>query len=170
MGVIDCESLVSKQMETTPKLDLNPDLSVTRFINVDDEAFTVIINKNFVAKIEPGETKTLVFSVARVGAKHLIDRVLQKRGIKDSLRDTPERQTIFAQILPDIAEEVNVKPISKEDFEKRITLRLEEQQKLLEQGQDNTDKIASLEKQIEDLKALLQPKEEVKKKVVRQKK
>ena len=159
-------------METTPKLDLNPDLSVTRFINVDDEAFTVIINKNFVAKIEPGETKTLVFSVARVGAKHLIDRVLQKRGIKDSLRDTPERQTLFAQILPDIAEEVDVKPISKEDFEKRVELRLEEQrQELLKQiqGKDNTDKIASLEKQIEELKALLQPKEETKK-VVRQKK
>lgn len=111
---------------------INPDIDTTAFVNVDNEPFDIYINKQLVRHIDPNETHTLVYYVAQVGAKHLVDRILQKQGIKDTLRDTPLRKDLFARILPDIAKEIKVEPLSPDmrlaELEKQLKSQREESQ------------------------------------------
>ena len=73
------------------------------------------------------------------------------------MRPSPERDTLLASIIPDIAEEVKIKPLSEEEFRKKIEERLEKQQEDIKAlgGKADTDKVNKLEKEIEKLKKLL---------------
>ncbi|KKK65179.1 hypothetical protein LCGC14_2976730, partial [marine sediment metagenome] len=82
-----------------------------------------------------------------------------------SLRDTPERKSLFARILPDMAVEIDVKPQTKEEFEDAIMKRLEEQAILirsLSQGEEDKGEkekeVESLRKELDELKASIEEK------------
>lgn len=131
---------------------INPEIETTLFRNIDSEPFDIYINGKLARHLEAGEEQTLVFYVAQVGAKHLVDRILQKQGVKDSLRDTPERQSLFAKILPNVAEDRGIKPQTEEDFRKGIQDQLKQQAELIasfinqKKADDEKDKkIADLE-------------------------
>jgi len=137
---------------------VNPLTDVTKFINQDDEPFDIYIDGKLARHLEAGEEQVLPVFVARVGAKHLVDRILQKKGVKDSMRPSPERDTLLASIIPDIVEEVKVKPLSEEEFRKKIDERLEQQKEEIEAlrgAKVDTEKVKELEKEIKELKKQL---------------
>jgi hypothetical protein len=103
----------------------------TKIFNIDVEDFTGYLNKE-PYEIKKGEYRTLPKFVAEHLAKHLIDRILQKKGIKDTLRDTPLRRSLFAQILPEITE-VNpeVKKLDKADEVNALKEMVEKQNALI---------------------------------------
>lgn len=145
--------------------EINQEMDTTRFVNIDDEPLDIYIGGKLVRHLEKDEENILVVYVAQVGAKHLIDRILQKKGVKDSLRDTPERKSLFARILPDMAVEIDVKPQTKEEFEDAIMKRLEEQAILirsLSQGEEDKGEkekeVESLRKELDELKASIEEK------------
>ena len=139
----------------------NPEIDTTKFVNIDNEPFDIYINGKLVRHLETGETQTLVLYVAQVGAKHLVDKILQKSGVRDSLKDTPERRTLFVKILPEIVEEVKVNPQSDEDFKKGIFEQLQKQEELIRSFQNEdkrNEEIKALQKEIAELKARPEPK------------
>lgn len=132
----------------------NPELDTTRFVNVDDEPFDIYINKKLARHLEPKEEQIIVLYVAQVGAKHLVDKVLQKQGIKDSLRDTPLRKDLFARILPDIAEKIEVKPLSEADRQKEFSKQLKVQENMFTERFSKQDEtIEALKKELAEIKA-----------------
>ena len=139
---------------------INPLTDVTKFINKDNEPFDIYIDGKLARHLEAGEEQVLPVFVAKVGAKHLVDRILQKKGVKDSMRPSPERDTLLATIIPDIAEEVKIKPLSEEDFRKKIDERLEKQEEDIKVlgGKIDTDKVKLLEKEVKKLKKQLEKK------------
>ena len=140
---------------------LNAELDVTRFVNIDNEPFDIYINKNLARHLEAGEENTIVLYVAQVGAKHLVDRVLQKQGIKDTLRDTPLRKDLFARILPDLATKLEIKPLTEEERKEQISKQIKEQDsRFSEELKKRDEDIEALRKELEALKA---PKKVVKK-------
>ena|SRR3990167_7003637 len=140
---------------------VNPELDLTKFVNIDEKPFDIYIGGKLVRHIEAGETHTLVVYVAQVGAKHLVDRVLQeKHGVSDSLRDTPLRKSLFAKILPEMAEERDIKPLTPDEEKVAVKKQLDEQAKvidsLLQKKKDDDErdkKIAELEKRLAELSA-----------------
>src|SRR3990167_420629 len=124
------------------------EIETTKFINILDESFTFFINKR-PQELKSKEEKRFPIWVAQVGAKHLVDLVLQKKNIKDSFRDTPERKSLFAEILPELAEQLNIQPLSKEDFEAGIQGTLKKQEKLIESFVKKDEK---RDKELEELK------------------
>ncbi|MFH1328139.1 MAG: hypothetical protein ABIH76_04765 [Candidatus Bathyarchaeota archaeon] len=139
---------------------INPLTDVTKFINKDNEPFDIYIDGKLARHLEAGEEQVLPVFVAKVGAKHLVDRILQKKGIKDSIRPTPERNSLLATIIPDIAEEVKVKPLTEEEFRKKIEERLGKQEEDIKAlgGKVDTDKVKKLEKEVKKLKKQLEKK------------
>lgn len=148
-------------------MTLNPEIDTTKFVNIDDEKFVFYINKQ-PREIEAGETKTMPVYVAQIGAKHLVDKILQKKyGIKDTLKDTDLRRSLFAKILPEMAEEREIKPLSEEEFRKKVEEELEKQKKLIEtlsgdvaKSFKDKDEIERLKNEIKKLKASLNKKTE----------
>lgn len=133
--------------------DLNPEIDTTKFVNIDDKKFVFHINKQ-PREVEAGEEKIMPVYVAQIGAKHLVDKVLQeKHNVKDTLRDTDLRKSLFAQILPEMAEQRDIKPLKEEDFQKKVSEELDRQKKVIEglAGVKN-DKISELEAEVEKLK------------------
>ena len=100
--------------------------SLTLFVNIDKAPFDIFIKGTVVRHLEAGEEDKITLYMAQVGAKHLIDRILQEKGIPDSNRDTPERQSLFARILPEISQEINVRPLSPDEEEKAFKKRIED--------------------------------------------
>jgi len=139
---------------------INPLTDVTKFINKDNEPFDIYIDGKLARHLEAGEEQVLPVFVAKVGAKHLVDRILQKKGVKDSIRPTPERNSLLATIIPDIAEEVKVKPLTEEEFRKKIEERLGKQEEDIKAlgGKVDTDKVKKLEKEVKKLKKQLEKK------------
>jgi len=136
--------------------ELNPNTDVTRFINKDNEPFDIYIHGKVARHLEAGEEQVVPVFVAKVGAKHLVDRILQKKGIKDSIRPSPERDSLLATIMPDVAEEIEVKPLSEEEFRKKIEERIEKQEEDIKSlGGKSTDEIKDLKKQIKELQKKL---------------
>lgn len=149
---------------------MNPETDTTKFVNIDSEPFDIYINGKLTRHIEPGEEHVVTYYVAKVGAKHLADRVLQKQGIADSNRPSPLRDKIFSQIIPDITDEADVNPLPEEDYRKQIEKELKKQNEIIEalggeveKSKEKEDKIEKLEKEIEQLK-----KEKASEKVARQ--
>lgn len=133
---------------------LNPLTDVTRFINKDNEPFDIYIAGKLARHLEAGEEQVVPVFVAKVGAKHLVDRILQKKGIADSMRPTPMRDTLLASIIPDVAEEIKIKPLSDEEFRKEVKEILEKQKAdidALRGAKIDTDEIKELKKQIKEL-------------------
>ena len=100
----------------------------TKFVNIDKEDFTGYYDR---AKnpngytIKAGEERQLVSFVAETLAKHLVDKILQGQGVKDSMRDTPLRRDMFARILPDLQKREDVKVLSTEDRLKALEEELD---------------------------------------------
>lgn len=133
---------------------LNPLTDVTRFINQDSEPFDFYIHGKKIRTLEAGEEQVVPVFVAKVGAKHLVDRILQKKGIADSIRPTPMRDTLLASIIPDVAEEIEIKPLTEEEYRKAVDERLEQQKKDIEAlkgAKVDTDEIKELKKQVKEL-------------------
>lgn len=140
-------------------VEVNPEIDTTKFVNIYEKDFTFYINKQ-PRELKAGEEKIMPIYVAQIGAKHLVDKILQeKHNVKDTLRDTDLRRSLFAQILPDMAEERNIKPLSEDDFRQKIKEELKRQSELISQLSGDKglkeDKIAELEKQIQELKEKL---------------
>lgn len=136
----------------------NPEIDVTKFVNIDDKKFIFHINKQ-PREIEAGEEKVMPIYVAQIGAKHLVDRILQeKHNIKDTLRDTPLRQSIFAQILPDLAVEKEIKPLEEDEFKKQVELQLKKQQDFIDKMTGKEERLSELEQKIKELEQKLEEK------------
>lgn len=150
---------------------INLELETTLFVNVDDEPFTIYTNNQHVREFQPGEEHQVIAYIAQVGAKHLADRILQKKGVKDSNRDTPERQSLFARILPEWAKKIDVKPLSPEEEKKRVDERIAKQEEELaalkqemKVGSDKDKEVEDLKRQVAKLTALLEKPKKVEKK------
>lgn len=139
------------------------------FKNIDNEDFTFYFNKTKEPNgftVKAGEERQLVSFIAETGAKHLVDIVLQKKGVKDTNRDTELRRSLFAEILPDIQKvRPEIKKLSPEEELKAVKEELERQSKLInsfaeqKKESDNKDsKIEELTKQVEELKNLVKEK------------
>ncbi len=134
----------------------DPTLDVTKFVNVDSKPYDIYIEGKVTRHFEAGEEKSVPVFVGQVGAKHLIDRILQEKGVKDTNRDTDERRSLFAQILPDWAEEIQVKPQTQEQFNDGIKKQLDDQKialdALLAEGKKaegkKDEEIAKLKKEL----------------------
>lgn len=112
--------------------ELNPEIDTTKFVNIDDKKFVFHINKQ-PRELEAKEEKIMPVYVAQIGAKHLVDRILQeKHNVKDTLRDSDLRRSLFAKILPEMAEERDIKPLNEDDFKKKVQEELNRQSKLIE--------------------------------------
>ena len=139
------------------KLEVRPNIDTTRFVNIYDKSFDIYIDKEVARHFEAGEEHIVPVFVARVGAKHLVDLILQKReGLSDSMRDTPLRKSLFAEILPDVAEDIDMKPLSDEEVRKEVEKQLKEQKTLIEglgaSASQKDKEIEQLKKDIETLK------------------
>lgn len=140
--------------------ELNPEIDTTKFVNIDDKKFVFHINKQ-PREVDAGEEKIMPIYVAQIGAKHLVDRILQeKHNVKDTNKDTDLRKSLFAQILPDMAEERNIKPLSESDFKEKLKEELEKQSKLLDalsgKSEAKEKKIEELEEELKKLKEKLE--------------
>ena len=133
--------------------ELNPITDTTKFVNIHDKPYDIYIDGKLARHFEPGEEQILPLFVAQVGAKHLADKVLFKKGIRDVNRPSPVRDQILAKILPDLQEEVKVKPLSDEEFRKKVDETLAKQDEQIKALGGAKDKeISVLKKEIETLK------------------
>lgn len=152
---------------TETKPEKNVEIDVTKFVNVDDKPFDIYINGKLARHLEASEIQTIPIWVAQVGAKHLVDRILQeKHNIKDTLHDTELRRSLFAKILPEMAEENKIKPLSDEEFRKKVLEEQEKQQKMIdalsgkkdEETKKHDAELEALNKKIDELKEQLEQK------------
>lgn len=156
-------------MIETKQNEKNVEIDVTKFVNIDDKPFDIYINGKLARHLETGEIQIIPIWVAQVGAKHLVDRVLQeKHNIKDTLHDTELRRSLFASILPEMAEERKIKPLTDEEFRKKVLEEQTKQQNMIDalSGKKETDdkKIKDLEEQLTSLKEQIEKKTKVAKK------
>lgn len=143
--------------------EVNVELDVTKFVNIDDKPFDIYIGGKLARHFEAGEEQAgVVVYVAQVGAKHLVDRILQeKHGVKDSNSDTPLRRSLFAKILPELSEQLNIPPLTPEAEKEELKKIFDKQQQQInalsgkaeEFQKIQADKIVELENEIEKLKA-----------------
>ncbi len=143
----------------------DPEIATTTFVNVDDEPYDIYIKGTVVRHFEAGEQDKIVFYIAQVGAKHLVDKILQKKGVPDSNRDTPERQDLFSRILPEVTEELGIKPMTDEEWRASVDKRLaadkneretEYEKRGIEKADDRKE-IEDLKKQLAELKKVGRP-------------
>ena len=148
----------------------NAEIDTTVFVNIDDKKFTFFINKQ-PREVEVGEQKTWPIFVCQIGAKHLVDKILQeKHDIRDTMRDTELRRSLFAKILPEMAEERGIKPLSADDEKAAVQKELTRQNELLAsftaevaKKEESKDKqIADLEEKVNKLMKLMEAKTEAK--------
>jgi len=128
-------------------------LDTTRFINIDNEDFTFHLNNEPIV-IKTGEEKILAIYVAEHGAKHLLDKVLQKQGVKNTLTPSEARTAFLARILPDLAEQANVKQVSKEEETRLVQEEIKKE--LRKMGEEFGEKDALKDKEIAELKTMVQ--------------
>ena len=149
---------------------VNPEIDTTLIVNIMDgeivtlkEKFTWYINKQAV-ELEPGERKEKPIYIAQVGAKHMVDKILQEAySIKNTLQDTDLRRSLFAKILPNMAEERQIKPLTEEEFKKRVMEQLQKQEEVITSilgGTTQKAQVSELEKKVKELEEKLAVKEE----------
>ena len=149
-------------METLKK-EVNPEIDVTKFVNIDDKPYDIYIGGKVVRHLEAGEENICPIFVAQVGAKHLVDRILQeKHNVADTLTDTPLRKSLFAKILPEMAEQRNIKPLSPEQELEEVKKEQKKQRELVEAFfKTKSEKEVGLEEKVKELeKELAKLKEE----------
>lgn len=123
---------MDSKKDTLAKGQGNQEVDVTKFVNIDNEPFDIYINGNLARHLEAGEEQTLVIWVAQVGAKHLVDKILQKQNIKDTNSDSPIRRSTFAKILPDMAVEREIQPLTPDAEKAALKEQLDKQQKVID--------------------------------------
>lgn len=141
-------------MDKNEKKDIpagNPEIDVTKFVNISDEPFDIYIGGKLARHLEGKEEQVLPVWVAQVGAKHLVDRVLQKKGVADSITDTPARQSLFAKILPDMALERDIKPLAEQDEQRVFKEQLAKQEKIIAGLSGKEESRDEKIKQLEDM-------------------
>ena len=130
----------------------------TIFVNVDKEDFTGYYDKTKNPNgytIKAGESRTLVRFIAETMAKHLVDKILQAQGVKDTMRDTPLRRDLFAKILPDIQQESkDMKVLSSEERIANLEKVVKQQNDQISAlgGRVETPKKGGRPKKVEDTK------------------
>lgn len=146
------------------------EFDTTKFVNIDDEEFTWFYNKSKEPNgwtFQPNEERTLVVHQAETFAKHLADRILGKRGVKDVNQDTELRRSILAQILPELPEkQPQVKKLTPEDEASALKKILDKQGEDLKAIRDamdakvkeDSDKDEEIKKLKETVAELLQAK------------
>ena len=144
----------------------NDALSITRFVNISEEEETFYYD-NQPWKFEPLEQKQLTVHLAKHFMKHLIDKLLQKKGIHNTLAETPLRISLKAQILPELAEEAKVKPLSNEEFLKELQKQQAQQKSQIEElsgkakeNEERDKELQTLKEQVALLTEKLEKKEE----------
>lgn len=148
----------------------NIEIDVTRFVNIDSKPYDIYIGGKVVRHLEAGEDQIVPIYVGQVGAKHLVDRVLQEQhGIKDTNADTPLRKSLFAKILPDLAQELAITPLSeaeeRKEIKKQIKAQEDELKAMKEERAKSEKEEAEKDKRIKELeKAVEKLSEAVKKK------
>ena len=152
---------------------INVEIDTTKFVNISDEKFVFHIGGQ-PRELEAHEEKIMPIYVAQLGAKHLVDLILQrKHDIKDTLRDTPLRRSILSEILPELPEQnQDFKRLSPEEEKQEIKKELARQAAQIAElsakpkGDDEKDaKIAELEAKVNALVAASTKKEPKAKKV-----
>lgn len=140
------------------------EFDTTLFVNIDDEDFTGYYNASKEPNgwtIKAGESRTLIAPMAETFAKHLVDKLLTKKGVKDTMRDTDLRRSLFAQVLPEI-EKLNpkVKKLSPDEEAQALKKQLADQARAIgelsasvKSIQDDKDKeIERLKNELEQAK------------------
>lgn len=132
----------------------------TKFVNIDDEAQTFYFNKSKEPNgytFKAGEEREIPKAMAETFAKHLVDIVLNKKGVKDTMRDTELRRSLFAQIIPQITvENPSVKKLTTEEELASVKKILEQQSKddaeRKQKDAEKDAKLADMQKEIDALK------------------
>lgn len=142
----------------------DPTIATTLFVNVDNEPYTIIINGKEVRTFGAGESGEVVIYAAQVGTKHLVDRILHKRGMQYISKEDKGRQDLFSQILPKLAEVLDIKPLSDEERKKEMDKMLRRNDEILEtfkaevkaQNEEARKKDEKKDKKIEELTKLVE--------------
>ena len=133
----------------------DPSVETTKFVNIYAKPWTIYTNGKSVFVLKPKEEKIMVLYIAQVGAKHLVTRILQDKGVRFVYHDTDLRKSLFAQILPELGEELDVKILSpeeeKEEVRKALKKQGEEIDSLKESSKEEKDKDSKQAKKIEEL-------------------
>ncbi len=153
------QDLQEEERSKTAKREVEATTKTTRFKNIDDEDYPLRINGQIVRTIKPEEEVVLPLFVATVGSKHLVDRILKKMDkAVDTNRDTPIRRSIFAKILPDLASERKIQPLTPEEEMKSLREEVKRNQQFMDTEfakRDNTKEVDDLKKQVSELKKLV---------------
>lgn len=132
----------------------------TKFVNIDDEAHTFYFNRSKEPNgytFKAAEERQIPKAMAETFAKHLVDILLTKKGVKDTMRDTDLRRSLFAQVIPEItAENPTVKKLSVEEEVASLKKILAEQtakdEEKKKQDAEKDAKLAEMQKEIDALK------------------
>ena len=140
------------------------EFETTKFVNIDDEDFTAYYNKTKEPNgwtFKVGETREILKPMAEVFANHLIDKVLQKQGVRDTRRDTPLRRSLLAKIIPELPiVNESVKSLTKEEelrlANEQISKELDSVRKFTgevsKKSEERDKEVTELKKEIEALK------------------
>jgi len=131
----------------------------TKFVNISDKPFDIYVNGKLARHLEAGEEQIVPVFVAQVGSKHLADKVLFSRGIRDVNKPSPIKDEILSRIMPEMAEKAEIKPLTEEEFRAGIdeTLKKQEEELTALKGEvtiKDSKKDKEIEKLKEELKAL----------------
>lgn len=153
------QDLQQEAITRLAKRELKATTDVTRFVNIDDEPYDLRINGQIVRNILGGKEHVLPLFVATVGAKHLVDRILKKKNKNmDTNKDSPLRRSTFAQILPDLARERKIKPLTSEEEIAELKIENQKSRELIESFGKVAPEVAEMQKEIAKLKKVLESK------------
>lgn len=129
----------------------------TKFVNISEESFDIYIDGKLARHLEAGEEQIVPVFVAQIGSKHLADRVLFSKGIRDVNKPSPIKDEILSRIMPEMAEKAEIKPLSEEEFRAKINETLEKQkEEIAKLRGESATKDKDKEKEIEKLKKELE--------------
>ncbi len=154
LNLEDVEQDIQKEeLDRIQKREVEATTKTTLFVNVDTEVYNLRINGQIVRTLKPEENAVLPLFVATVGSKHLVDRILKRKDEKlDTNRDSPLRRNVFAKILPDLAEERKIKPLTPEQEAIELKKEVKRQGEVIKDFDQIDPKVANLEKEVEKLK------------------
>jgi DNA-binding transcriptional regulator GbsR (MarR family) len=146
---------------------MNPrkdEMETTSMVNTFAETFIFHCN-NQPFELKAGEKRIFPIYIAKLGAKHLTDKILYSKGIRRTMDDTETRRSVLAEILPELAMEAGVTPMSRERFQNAVEEELKKQKASMEEMastitglKKESDKAKELEetlkKQAEEIEAL----------------
>ena len=155
------QDLQEEERSKIAKREVEATTKTTRFKNIDDEDYKLFINGQVVRTLKADEEAVLPLFVATVGSKHLVDRILKTMDKAiDTNRDTPIRRSIFAKILPDLASERKIQPLTPEEENESLKAEVARNRQFMESEFASRDKakdaeMEAVKKELADLKKLL---------------